>query len=247
MSDKQRIRYTSFIDILGFQNSVLNIENEPESYERIATALTNISMIENLRKMVRPKESDPYAETAFEQQQDLHIQAFSDCILISAADNRIGLIAVTAISALTYWMLFSRGFFARGAITKDRLTHDNNMVFGKALVRAYSLEQKVAIFPRIVLSKEIYEEIINEKHPIPVKVDFDGQSFLDIFDAQAKKVIDTWNERQPDDKSSINLENGLRELIAEIKNTNDPSVQQKLNWLKNYVNNSSQNMGFNAA
>jgi hypothetical protein len=245
MTNKQKQRYTAFIDILGFQRIISNTENEPDLYEKIEITLTNISNIDQLRKMVRSDESDPDAVVEFEKYQDLHVQAFSDCILISAADNEIGLLAVTAMSALTYWMLFSQGFFARGAITKDELTHDNNIVFGKALVRAYSLEQKVAIFPRIILSKEIADEITNKARHIPIKVDFDGQPFLDIFHPQAKKIINTWNEKQLDKKSSIKLENGSQELINQIETINDPSIQQKLNWLRNYLNNCAKNLDLN--
>src|SRR5690606_30949109 len=102
----------------------------------------------------------------FENYQDLRVQAFSDCILISAKDNALGLVAVTALTALTYWILFSHGFYGRGAITKDLLTHDNNIVFGKALVRSHSLEQKVAIFPRIILSSETYADLTQKKPKI---------------------------------------------------------------------------------
>lgn len=242
MTNKQSTRYTSFIDILGFQNSVLNIEDEPESYEKITSVLTNISTINELRKIVRPKESNPTALKQFEETQDLRVQAFSDCILISANDNALGLVAVTAMSALTYRILFSHGFYARGAITKDLLTHNENIVFGKALVRAYSLEQKVAIYPRIVLSKEIYDDLSNKKPAIPKKIDFDGQPFLDVFDSSSVKFINTWNERQPDLDCHINLENGREELIRNIQASKDVAIQQKLTWLKNYLNNNASGL-----
>lgn len=243
MDGKQRKRYTSFIDILGFQNSILNIEKEPESYKKIADTLTNISTINELRKIVRSDKDDPTALQHFEATQDLRIQAFSDCILISSNDNQLGLVAVTAMSALTYWILFSHGFYARGAITKDLLTHNEGVVFGKALVRAYSLEQKVSIFPRIILSQETYNDLTsNNKLRISTKTDFDGQPFLDVFDSKAIRFINTWNERQPNLQAHINLTNGRKELEKHFQQENDVSVRQKLTWLKNYFNSSAAHL-----
>lgn len=239
MNNKQKNRYTAFIDILGFQKSILNIENEPESYEKIVIALTNVSELDQLRKNVRPKQSDPNAVQHLENYQDLRVQVFSDCILISANENELGLTAVTAMSAVAFAMLFSCGFFARGAITKDQLSHDEKIVFGKALVRAYSLEQKVAIFPRIILSSEVVEDIENKNPSIPFKIDFDGESFLDVFNSMIGDIIESWNKIQTNIQYHINLNNGRNKLVNEIKSEKDPSIQQKLNWLKNYFNDSA--------
>lgn len=245
MTNKQSTRYTSFIDILGFQKKILNIENEPESYEKIAAVLTNISTLNDLRKVVRPPNDDPVALKYFEETQDLRVQAFSDCILISAKDCDLGLVAVTAMSALTYWILFSHGFYARGAITKDLLTHCDSVIFGKALVRSYSLEQKVAIYPRILLSQEVYADLSSKKPLIPKKIDFDGQAFLDVFDTSTTKFINKWNETQPNLQAHINLANGQKELIRELETSTEIAVQQKLTWLKNYLNSNANNLGIN--
>jgi hypothetical protein len=55
---------------------------------------------------------------------------------------------------LSYSLLFE-GFFVRGAIVKGRLYHDDEMVFGEALVKAYSLENEVARYPQIMITSDV--------------------------------------------------------------------------------------------
>ena len=51
----------------------------------------------------------------------------------------------------------SQGVWVRGGVTVGNILHDDDVVFGPALNRAYELESKVAKFPRIVLDVEIDE------------------------------------------------------------------------------------------
>jgi hypothetical protein len=58
-----------------------------------------------------------------------------------------------------------QGFFIRGALVKDRLYHDEKMVFGNALVRAYRLETTVVRYPRVMVTREVMDDIrgVDEK------------------------------------------------------------------------------------
>ncbi len=47
----------------------------------------------------------------------------------------------------------------RGAIVKDRLYHDDQIVFGSALVRAYELESSVVNFPRIMVTRAVAKDL----------------------------------------------------------------------------------------
>jgi hypothetical protein len=54
-----------------------------------------------------------------------------------------------SLTSLSFELL-CLGYFVRGAIALGKLYHDDEMVFGDALVRAYELETSVARFPRIL-------------------------------------------------------------------------------------------------
>jgi hypothetical protein len=47
------------------------------------------------------------------------------------------------------------GFLVRGGATIDMLHHSSGAVFGKALIDAYEIESRVAVYPRVVLSHNI--------------------------------------------------------------------------------------------
>jgi hypothetical protein len=57
--------------------------------------------------------------------------------------------------------LLAQGSFIRGALVKDRLYHDDKTVFGKALLRAYRLESSIVRFPRVMLTREVAEDVRN--------------------------------------------------------------------------------------
>src|SRR5947209_7979477 len=47
------------------------------------------------------------------------------------------------------------GFLLRGGATIGNLHHAQNIVFGEAMIEAYELETRTAVYPRIVLSSKI--------------------------------------------------------------------------------------------
>src|SRR5438876_10132066 len=52
-------------------------------------------------------------------------------------------------------MTASMHFLLRGGITVGDICHDDEVVFGPGLNRAYELESKVAVVPRIVVDEEV--------------------------------------------------------------------------------------------
>lgn len=51
------------------------------------------------------------------------------------------------------------GLLIRGGLTFGQLFHENGVVFGKALVDAYELESRTAVYPRIVVSNSVIEKL----------------------------------------------------------------------------------------
>ncbi len=49
----------------------------------------------------------------------------------------------------------------RGAITYGKIVHNNQMIFGPALVRAYELESKKAVYPRVIIDRNITDTMKN--------------------------------------------------------------------------------------
>ena len=77
--------------------------------------------------------------------------------------------------------LYRKRVVFRGGIAIGKLYMDSkmNFVWGEALVKAHVLEEKTAIYPRVVLSSQIAE--LNLSSSARVLKDFDGIHFVDYF------------------------------------------------------------------
>jgi hypothetical protein len=50
------------------------------------------------------------------------------------------------------------GFLVRGAIVREKISHEDQTVFGEALIEAYRLESEVVRFPRVMIAGEVYHD-----------------------------------------------------------------------------------------
>ncbi len=73
--------------------------------------------------------------------------------ILFSVSNRI---ADIQLQALQY------GILTRGCLTVGDIYHNQNIWFGPGIIEAYEHESKIAIFPRVILSKNAYEYFRNE-------------------------------------------------------------------------------------
>lgn len=90
------------------------------------------------------------------------------------------LIEIMAIAYLQNSIIANKNIFIRGYIVFGEFYYSNDMFFGKALNKAYSLESEIAIFPRIIIDRELYDKIsyaeehVRENLPQFLSKDMDG-------------------------------------------------------------------------
>lgn len=119
-------------------------------------------------------------------------------------------------------MSIEKGLLFRGGITVGSLYVDKKMIWGKALVNAHELEEKIAIFPRIVVSKDVIRLLCRVKWNT-LKRDFDGVWFVDFFDQIFRRKGE--------------LIEKIKSMAEEEKRNNakNESILQKYEWLERYV------------
>lgn len=141
-----RDRYCAFVDILGFRQLIDRLTAEARQFEVLRSLLARV----HGAKSGSPSESD----------SDFRAQSISDAVAISTFATRSGLADVfRALQSLAVDLLVE-GYFIRGAVVRAPLYHDDQMVFGKALVQAYSFESEVARYPRIMVAREVRDDIV---------------------------------------------------------------------------------------
>lgn len=141
-------RYVAFLDILGFKNVVYQSANEQKKLDVINMALNYTSSVqrENYEGQM------PMAELGKQ------VSVFSDSIVISYEMTRPGS-GFLVLMDLIYVCndLLGVGLPVRGGVTVGALIHENNKCFGPAMVEAYNMESKVAIYPRILIEPKVIE------------------------------------------------------------------------------------------
>jgi hypothetical protein len=137
------------------------------------------------------------------------------------------------------------GFWIRGAVTVGLIHHDEHIVFGPALNRAYELESKVAIYPRILIDAPALA--------VPPGLDFidaGDPPFLDPFKPRFWDRIQAQSPIQPHVLERFEALSGMtipvepvlvsggtalasiaNRLSAELTTTDDPRAWRKLAWL----------------
>lgn len=226
-------RYCAFVDILGFRESVGRLE---------ASELLSILEITH-----RP---DQGAELGKLFGTEIKTSSFSDNICISAELGLAGLFMLFVSLEELALRLLDRGALLRGGIVKGLLYHKDNVVFGDALVSAYQLESQHAVYPRILVTREVALEAhslggaltANQLLPYVLSSD-DGPFFLNVLRHLTSDLTET-NQNRPHDFARYRLI--ARRLQEGLNTTVDtPRHFAKHQWFARYWNRMLPDTGAN--
>ena len=211
--------FIAYIDFLGMKN-MMNSDNSLDFLKILHQLYDNtISGINAIKKELFIN--------------DIKIKIFSDNIIFAikipknnknsfwfSLNNFINLMSIFQMEALMC------GFTLRGGITKGELFFNDIYTYGPAIIRAYDLESKNAIYPRIVIDPLLIEDYksLNIERMCILK-DFDDLFYIDYL---IKLFSGTCN---------YTLEN-IRKMIMYLYQQNKtPAITQIYSWLINKFNN----------
>lgn len=249
-------RFTAFVDILGF-SSLIRDELQSERYAR--------SMYRIISSLIDPEggfkegehiDSGELVEFEFYSPaaQGTQISTISDAIVLSCSEQSLDdetgeqskvLQILSCLESLADLQaaLAALGVLARGGFSIGRLHHSRSLTIGEGLIKAYELESKVAKFPRIVVDDEVMKILLSEDVPTSVlgvrsrianhiAVDRDGRFFIDFlcFKGIGGGLVYPQEE----------LEQIAETVQNRIEDATQPSVLEKLEWMKEYVNSASE-------
>jgi hypothetical protein len=224
-------RYCAFIDILGFRELVRELAGD-------------ISRAAVLRSLLSKIHSPPNSATE-RWHIDFRAQSISDAVAISTLANLDGLLRLfTAIEHLAFELL-KEGYFIRGALVKGKLYHDEHMVFAEALIRAYEFESTVARFPRVMVLREVKEDIDAHTRGFfkgrrsdfegHLKEADDGPYYIHVL-ADMEKLLRENDELPPEKKHSLDVFVKIQALIQKRLNEarDNPHHFEKVQWFARY-------------
>jgi hypothetical protein len=205
-------RYVAFVDVLGFSALIERSKTEPEIAEDFISLLGLFQ--------------DPEY-----RQGNFQITSFSDSILASIPANHDDAFSIfvtwLAIASLS---MAAMGYPVRGAVARGLTYHNEGVVFGPAVVRAYQLETRTAIYPRIIFDPRIDNDspVISNRGAL-LKDDRDGILFVHYL---APKII----EQSVALAGFVNSAELAAAIVKVLSATVDqPDVLIKHRWLRNYV------------
>jgi hypothetical protein len=231
----------AFLDVLGFKNKIKS-SNSEESVKKFFGILNyiqawNTSNGKNF--FIEPKDfcNESYIDWKTipfkEIQKELQITYFSDSLVISLPykDSDLNTKLFLIIRSLAY--LISRlslaNFFVSGGISIGKMFHKSNMFFGPAFLESYKLESEIAIYPRVILSKEVVSSVNNMPY---IKEVEDGVSYIDWIDFMRKSI-----EKEGKTQAVLDNVDHIRELINQNieENKDNLKIITKYTWLKNHI------------
>ncbi len=174
------------------------------------------------------------------------LKIFSDNIVIavptfSATNKKVNFYA-SWFHALLFCLgiqlqFIMKGYLVRGGITCGSFFLDDVMVFGKALLKSYELENKNAIYPRIIVDPNFIPKLTNW-------TEYNPFSFLNKDKDSLYYVNYMYNAFGYDKQSLLKI---IGELIEEadvkIKEyRNNISITQKWEWHKQYLIGTQKDM-----
>jgi hypothetical protein len=236
----------AYLDILGFSDLVENANTRK--------AKKNIEDMLNLVQGISEQFNKKRIKNCY---INLKVLAISDTIIISTPykDKNIRFL-FAAVSALAYQLVFFNKLLLRGGVAKGELKHQGNLIYGKAYLRACKLE-KEAIYPRIIVDKNLIEDLYNkkilEKHNFGISAFSEPSSLWIEHDNDSNYFIDFLCDsffRGGTNDTERNLSLSLTEFCIKnfkkfiqenkTKYAENKFILAKYDWLENYFNSNAE-------
>jgi len=216
--DRKTEKYiVAYLDLLGVTNRIQSVEEQQLQMNKLHNLYTFSAKLTE--------------EIQIEENKGIQFKIFSDNIIIAkklSCDTKqkqrdIRCLFMCASRFQELAASDSVGWLLRGGITIGDLFIDDVMVWGEALVKAYYLEDKIANYPRVIIDKEVIDQIGNSEELCEyIRKDFDGQYFLNY-------LCDCHFCGQK-------LMNGFEQMKKEVEYKYNEKVTQKFYWHMNFVN-----------
>lgn len=223
-------RLTCFIDLLGFKSAIDQSLEEPKIAESLFELFEQFRGAE-LEKVVYGtvpylsengliSAADHHGDQivdVMDKHFDLVVTQFSDSFVISAPANNPAScnLLFRALRLINVQFFFGLGMLMRGGVSVGKLVHKRGgALFGPAMNEAYAIESKAAIYPRVVVSDQVfdfYNKTLILAAPAPeepfIKRGFDGVPYFDLvscfvdmrgFRGERSKISDQFKRVEED-------------------------------------------------
>lgn len=209
-------RIVVFMDLMGFKKLV----DQEDRCQEIGVILDLPTMFMELYQYLKLK--------------NVMISSISDSIVLSIRVNEKNAMnkILRMIACITGILLSQSQILLRGGIAVGKLYHDRQIVFGPALVKAYQLENNIAVYPRVVIDEEDLEKAL--KSCTQVSRDVNRKQFRKDKDG-------TMYFRCFRHTKALRAQECLLSLGRLRSRESDPRVLQKIGWMESELKECLEN------
>lgn len=240
---KYQQRIVAFIDILGFKG-ILNETVKKDDLDDEKRIDEVIAAYEAIRDIWDLDKKSELLDTSSSQSKKVTI--FSDSIVVSFQVDEPSEVFYTLLELKWLIMrLLWHGILCRGAVSIGKFIHKEEYLFGPALMEAYLLESKAALYPRIILDRPVIDASTNnnaihhtekmgkEHVESLLEQDSDGMYYIDYF-FKAQSELD---DPEYDFPAYINnLGNIIRKGLMASSHPSKADLRIKYSWMRERYN-----------
>lgn len=168
-----------FVDILGWKDE-LKRKSADEIHRILSPFIQQGNEYnEQQRERIRQRVAEDDRLSSNLQYMSVQVSFFSDCLVCSMPSEFASRLCNRASHIIRDFL--TEGFLVRGGLSAGELYHKDQIVFGPALVRAYEIENKEAIFPRVLIDSSLINRLNEDlEEPVIIK-DQLGNYVVDPF------------------------------------------------------------------
>lgn len=249
--------FVAFLDILGFEFKVMESQDRNDKLKILIDSLKICGCFPSGGKKISDS-SGP------ERTIDIRSRFFSDTIVFFLQENQHDIAQLFLVIRYLQDRLWEKEICLRGTVTIGDMywpDNKNNITIGPSLIKAYKVETQIAIYPRIIVSRDLFG-YINHKdiqaYPFGrsgnltdfIKRDEDGIFFLDLLNENINRFEGEYLWKNEDETIfSICWKDNccsqhpvicekLKQTINENIENVDEKVRQRYEWLKSYLEKS---------
>lgn len=219
--EKYRNKLIAFLDVLGIKKLIYDNRN---GNEYIA-----INKIKEMRKIVDDS-------TKILNSNDIDYLHISDSFVFVCNPKSI-ILLLKLLSTIQIRIITECCHLLRGAVTLGDalISNDGKFIIGPAYIRAFLLQENHAIYPRIIVDKNIINEINKDKTQFNklLKQDSDKEYFIDY--------IKVYMEHESVKKQDITIRlrrekiyNHLEDNFKKYYKEENHNISQKYGWTIQY-------------
>src|SRR5688572_13081849 len=164
-------RAVVFVDVLGFQKKLYEFEQDDQTKKDNEGGEYLVS--EKVNEFINTFKS----VISLLDKGNFRYYLFSDniCITVDYVENPDLLISVLFTVSELFYSFAQKGYFLRGGIDVGKFVDEEEIAIGVPLANAYLMENKLANYPRILISDK-YVKLVEE---FSQQGKFDSFEFLD--------------------------------------------------------------------